>query len=145
KDGAACARMAAVRVFDDTDRWFTAEEPAVRLLDTLDIVLMRKDPPVDKRFVHAFYIMEHAARAGVRVVNDPLMLVDCNEKIFTIDFPQYCPPYVIGCDRAVLRDFLDRQGKIVIKPLDSMGGDGVFLVNADDVNFDVIWEIQTQR
>jgi glutathione synthase len=145
KDGAAWARMAGVTVADDAHRWYELRAPAVARLGDLDIVLMRKDPPVDKRFIHACYVLDRARRDGARVVNDPLALVDYNEKILATHFPQYCPPYVIGADRDVLREFMRAHERIIIKPLDSMGGEGVFLLHQDDVNFDVIWEVQTRR
>lgn len=145
KDGAAWANLSGVTVYDDTAHWYELRERAVVPLGDLDIILMRKDPPVDKRFIHACYVLDQARRDGARVVNDPLALVDYNEKILATHFPQFCPPYVIASDRDVLRDFMGAHDRIIIKPLDSMGGDGVFLVNRNDVNFDVIWEMQTRR
>ncbi|MBU0800135.1 MAG: glutathione synthase [Alphaproteobacteria bacterium] len=145
KDGQARARMRTVTVFDNAQKWYEEGEVEDKPLATLDLILMRKDPPVDKRFIHACYVLEQAVRNGVKVSNNPLALIDFNEKIFATHFPQYCPPYVISSDREVLREFLKQHDSIVIKPLDSMGGDGVFLVRRDDVNFEVIWEIQTQR
>lgn len=145
KDGQACARMTPVTVFDNKEKWFTAEDEIDQPLAELDIIIMRKDPPVDKRFIHACYVLEQAVRNGVAVYNDPLALIDFNEKIFATHFPEFCPPYVIASDADVLRSFRAAQGSIIIKPLDSMGGDGVFLVEKNDVNFDVIVEQQTQR
>jgi glutathione synthase len=145
KDGQARGRLRAVTVYDDIAQWYVLRDPEDVPLSTLDIILMRKDPPVDKRFIHACYVLETAMRNGVRVVNNPLALIDFNEKIFATHFARFSPPYIIGSNREILRDFLDEHQNIVIKPLDSMGGDGVFLVRAGDVNFDVIWEIQTQR
>lgn len=145
QNGRARGKMARVTVYDDELRWYESAEQENRELAALDVILMRKDPPVDKRFIHACYVLEMAVRNGVRVVNDPLCLIDFNEKIFSTHFPDFVPPYVIGCDRDVLREFLNSHGSIIIKPLDSMGGEGVFLVHEGDVNFDVIWEVQTQR
>ncbi len=145
KDGAARARICPVTVFDSLDKWYEMGEPVDAPMTKMDIVLMRKDPPVDKRFIHACYMLEQARRDGVRVVNPPLTLVDFNEKIFATHFPQYCPPYVIASDYETIRAFWAEHKRIIIKPLDSMGGDGVFLVGEKDVNFDVIWERQTER
>ena len=145
KDGTARARITPVTVFDNPDKWFELGEPYDAPLTKLDIVLMRKDPPVDKRFIHACYMLEQAMRDGVRVVNPPLTLIDFNEKIFATHFPEFCPPYVIASDYETIRAFWAEHKRIIIKPLDSMGGDGVFLVNEGDVNFDVIWEKQTER
>ena len=145
KNGHAYARLRPVDVFDNDQNWFTLHEPQILPLTALDVILMRKDPPVDKRFIHTCYMLEQAVRDGVRVWNDPSALLAHNEKVFTTLFPQFCPPYVIGSAKAVLQEFREQHEAIVIKPLDSMGGDGVFLVRRDDVNFDVIWELHTQR
>lgn len=145
EDGKSFAIAQKIRVFDDPDKWFELDAPERIALGTLDIILMRKDPPVDKRFIHACYMLEQAAREGVYVSNDPTALVSLNEKIFATHFPALCPPTVISSDKGVLRDFLDRHGKIILKPLDSMGGEGIFMVESRDVNFEVIWEVQTKR
>lgn len=127
------------------DQWHTLGEKSVRDLKNFTAVLMRKDPPVDKRFLHACYMLEHAVRDGGNVLNNPTSLIGLNEKLFATHFPDLTPTTVITSSRDVLRNFLDKHGKIIIKPLDSMGGEGVFMVTKDDVNFDVIWEIQTLR
>lgn len=134
-----------VRVFDNPEHWFELDPPEAFALTTLDLVVMRKDPPVDKRFLHACAMLEQAVRDGVRVVNNPTALVTLNEKLFASHFPEYCPETIIASDPGVLHDFLKTHGKIIIKPLDAMGGEGVFMVTHDDVNFEVIWEIQTKR
>lgn len=134
-----------IRVFDDPERWFEAEPPERFALASLDLIVMRKDPPVDKRFLHACAMLEQAARDGVRVANNPTALVTLNEKLFATHFPEYCPETVIASDQGILHDFLKTHEKIIIKPLDAMGGEGVFMVTRDDVNFEVIWEMQTQR
>jgi glutathione synthase len=145
QDGQSHAYAAKVDVFDDLKRWHAVEDRRAMPLKDLDIILMRKDPPVDKRFIHCCYLLEQAAREGVRVVNNPTALVALNEKLFATHFPDLCPPTLIASDKQALRDFLDRHGTIIIKPLDSMGGEGVFQVKQDDVNFEVIWELETKR
>lgn len=127
------------------DEWYTPGGQSTCDLKDFSAVLMRKDPPVDKRFLHACYMLEHAARDGGHVLNNPSSLIGLNEKLFATHFPDLAPVTVITSSRDVLRSFLDQHGKIIIKPLDSMGGEGVFMVTKDDVNFDVIWEIQTAR
>ena len=129
----------------DDKVWHNLGDQSTRDLKDFTAVLMRKDPPVDKRFLHACYMLEHAARDGGTILNNPSSLIGLNEKLFATHFPDLAPVTVITSSRDVLRNFLDKQGKIIIKPLDSMGGEGVFMVTKDDVNFDVIWEIQTAR
>jgi glutathione synthase len=144
QDGKSYGIAAPVDVFDDEKTWHSLGERQARPLTDFDVVLMRKDPPVDKRFIHTCYLLEQAVRDGVRVLNNPSMLVALNEKLFATHFPDLCPPTCIASDKATLRAFLDRHKTIVVKPLDSMGGDGIFQVRQDDVNFDVIWEVQTK-
>jgi glutathione synthase len=145
QDGSAMARMRQVDVFDDTDKWYEGFEYYHAPLSSLDIIFMRKDPPVDKRFIHACYVLEMAERNGVYVSNPALSLIDLNEKIYATHFPQFSAPYVITADKNVLSEFLNSHENIIIKPLDSMGGEGIFMVKKGDVNFEVIWEVQTNR
>lgn len=145
-NGRSCASVRPVGVFESDEQWFALEDIAAGpLAGRLDAVLMRKDPPVDKRFIHACYVLERAVCEGVRVLNDPSALIMHNEKLFALEFPAFCPPQVIGSDKRVMRDFLDQHEKVIIKPLDAMGGEGVFLLARDDVNFDVVWEMLTKR
>lgn len=145
QDGKGFGLAHEIEVFDDLENWF-AMEPAKRVpLAEMDVILMRKDPPVSKRFIHTCYMLEQAMREGVQVVNNPVALVAYNEKVFATHFPELCPPTVITSDFGVLSDFLQAHETIIIKPLDSMGGDGIFMVGKEDVNFEVIWESQTLR
>lgn len=145
EDDKARANVHPVKVFDDPAKWYEFEAPQNINLTELNFLLMRKDPPVDKRFIHTCYMLEHAARQGLKVVNNPTTLHTYNEKIFATHFPEYCPPYQISSDKEILRAFLDKHKKIIIKPLDAMGGQGVFMVREEDVNFEVIWEMQTHN
>lgn len=145
EDGKAFGITREIEVFDDSQHWFTFGETRHTPLGTLDVILMRTDPPVDKRYIHATYMLEQALHDGARVLNNPASLRNCNEKIFATRFPEFCPAYSIGSDLEVLQRFLEQHRKIVIKPLDGMGGNGVFCVEQGDVNFEVIWEELTQK
>lgn len=145
RDGRTFAYASSVEVFDDRQQWHRAGPREILPLRDLDIILMRKDPPVDKRFIHCCYLLEQAAREGVRVVNNPAALVALNEKLYATHFPELCPPTLITSDIDAIRDFLREFGKIIVKPLDAMGGEGVFMLTGDDVNFDVVWELETKR
>ncbi len=145
RDGRAYAMGRPVKVFDDNEKWFALNEEELIELGTLDVILMRKDPPVDKRFIHTTYVLEQAVRDGGTVANNPASLRNFNEKLFSLRFPQFAPPHLVSANLAALREFYDAHGRIIIKPLDAMGGQGVFLVEPGDPNFDVIWEVQTQR
>ena len=134
RDAAAYGVCTRVRVRDDRRRWFDALETATHALTDFDVILMRKDPPFDLEFLYATQLLEIAERAGVAVVNKPQALRDYNEKLAIAHFPQCAPPTLVSRDPAQLTQFIDEHAKVVIKPLDGMGGAGVFLVSADDPN-----------
>ena len=89
---------------------------------------MRKDPPFDTEYIYSTYILERAEEAGVLVVNRPQGLRDMNEKVYTAWFPQCCAPTLITRDMADMDAFLAEHGKIVVKPLDGMGGRSIFVL-----------------
>ena len=143
RDGAAHAGMRPVEVRDDPDDWFTLGDGRTEALASLDVVLMRKDPPFDMEFVYATYILERAEAAGVLVVNKPQSLRDANEKMFTAWFPQCCPPTLVTREHARMGEFLAEHGDIIVKPLDGMGGMSIFRVRVGDPNVNVIFETLT--
>jgi len=108
-------------------------------------VLMRKDPPFDMEYVYTTYILERAEQAGVRVVNRPQALRDANEKAYTAWFPQCCPPTLMTRDMGRIRAFLAEHKKIVVKPLEGMGGLLVFVLAEGDPNTSVVLETLTQN
>lgn len=109
----------------------------------LDVVLMRKDPPFNMNYIYTTYLLEHAERVGVLVVNKPASLRDANEKLFATWFPECTPPTLVTCRQAALRTFLDQHQDIVVKPLDGMGGASIFRVTKGDPNQNVIFETIT--
>ncbi|WP_038052150.1 glutathione synthase [Thioalkalivibrio sp. ALJ1] len=144
EDGRAAARSRPVTVRDTHSDFFTLGDVESGPASRFDLLLMRKDPPFDLEFVYATYALDLAARDGVRVSNRPQALRDVNEKAFTAHFPQCCPPTLITRDRSRIRDFLEVQGDIVVKPLDGMGGASVFRVRQGDPNTSVILETITE-
>jgi glutathione synthase len=140
RDGVPWARLATLSVRDDPHDWYTLGQPQWRDLRELDVVLMRKDPPVDAQFVYDTMVLEVAQRAGVMVVNDPQALRDCNEKLFALAFPQCIAPTLVARDRAELRQFVAEHGEVVLKPLDGMGGRGIFRVRHGDSNLNSMLE-----
>jgi glutathione synthase len=139
------ARMRELDVLDDPAGWFRVLADETRPLDSLPLVLMRKDPPFDMEYIYATYLLEQAQRRGVRVVNDPRSLRDANEKVFTARFPQCCPPNLITRRHADIEEFLARYGDIILKPLGGMGGYSIFRVRSADPNFNVIVESLTDQ
>ncbi|MFA6228743.1 MAG: glutathione synthase [Rhodanobacter sp.] len=140
RDGTPWARITPLQVRDDPRDWFTLGQAQWQPLRELDVVLMRKDPPVDQQFVYDTMVLEAAQRDGVMVVNDPLALRDCNEKLFALAFPQCIAPTLVSRDAGELRKFTAEHGEVVLKPLDGMGGRGIFRVKAGDSNLNSMLE-----
>lgn len=140
RDGAGWANLAALKVADQASGWFELDPPRWRPLAEMDVVLARKDPPFDAQFLYDTLVLDLAVRAGVHVVNDPQGLRDYNEKLAAQLFPQCCAPALVARERAELRRFAHEYGEIVLKPLDGMGGRGIFRSRGDDPNLNSILE-----
>jgi glutathione synthase len=140
RDGVPFARLAPLEVRDDPAGWYTLGERQWQDLRGIDVVLMRKDPPVDAQFIYDTMVLDAAQRGGVQVINDPQALRDCNEKLFALAFPQCIAPTLVSRDAGELRRFLAEHGEVVLKPLDGMGGRGIFRVKAGDSNLNSMLE-----
>ena len=145
EDSHCMARMAVLEVRADEADWFTLGEYRTRPLTDLDVVLMRKDPPVDLEFLYSGFLLERAEAEGVLVVNRPASVRNASEKLYTAWFTQCCAPMRVSRDKRVLEDFLREQGDIVVKPLNGMGGASVFRIRKDDPNLHVILETITDN
>ncbi|MFK7993741.1 MAG: glutathione synthase [Granulosicoccus sp.] len=141
--GRSYANRRTVKVFDDNKHWFEAEAPADAPLAENDIILMRKDPPFDMDFVYTTHILEHAASEGVLVSNNPASLRDVNEKLSTTWFSEFCPPTLVTTSSTRLKEFIQEHKDAIIKPLDGMGGAGIFRLTPDDPNINIILEHST--
>jgi glutathione synthase len=144
RDGRPLGRLAPLTVRDDPHDWFTLGEAAWGDLAAIDLILARKDPPVDPEFILDTQVLELAAEAGACVVNRPQGLRDANEKLFALRFPECCPPTLLARDAASLRAFVATHGEVVLKPLDGMGGRGIFRSRHGDPNLNSILETLLQ-
>ena len=140
RDGRAVAAAAPLAVREDPAGWFELGRWTELEFGPGQVVLMRKDPPVDAEFIYDTQVLDLARQAGAQVVNDPRGLRDFNEKLAAMLFPQCCPPTLVSRDAAVLKAFVTGQGKAVLKPLDGMGGRSIFRARAGDSNLNVILE-----
>ncbi len=140
RGGEAVAAAAPLAVKDDKAGWYTLGEFAEWRFGPGQIVLMRKDPPVDGEYLYDTHVLGIAQQAGALVVNDPQGLRDFNEKLAALLFPQCCPPTLVSRDPAALKAFVHEHGEAVLKPLDGMGGRSIFRVKAGDPNTNVILE-----
>jgi len=145
RDGRTYARMRRLSVERNAESWFGFLGETDAPLDSLDVVLMRKDPPFDQEYIYATYLLECAENRGLYVVNKPRSLRDANEKLFTAWFPQCCPPTLVAREGHKIREFLHEQGEIILKPLDGMGGASIFRIAENDPNLSVILETMTRH
>lgn len=145
QDERCLVQMSPLEVHNDAVCWFERGAAGVRPLATLDVVLMRKDPPVDMEYLYTTFLLERAEAEGVLVVNTPAALRNASEKLYTAWFRECCPPTRVSCNMDRLREFLGEHGDIVVKPLNGMGGASVFRVRHDDPNVNVILETITDN
>lgn len=140
RGGPVTAQAEAIELTGDTRDWFRAGLPAAVALKDVDAVLMRKDPPFDSEFFYATHLLEQAEREGARVFNRPRALRDHSEKLALMEFPEWIGPTLVARDPAELRRFHAEQRDIILKPLDGMGGMGIFRVREDGLNLGSIIE-----
>ena len=144
RDGAAVATVAPLQVRDDSAGWYELGIWSQVVLGPRQVVLMRKDPPVDANYLHDTQILGLAQRAGAVVVNDPRGLRDMNEKLTALEFPQCCPPTLVSREAPAIKAFIAEHGEAVLKTLDGMGGRSIFRARHGDPNVNVILETLTE-
>ena len=142
RDGRARLQAAPITLQTGPD-WDALGDKAEHAPEDFDAVLMRKDPPFDSEYVYSTYLLELAESQGARVLNRPQSIRDWNEKLSVARFPQFAPAFLVTRDETEIRAFLAEHGDIVVKPLDGMGGSGVFRLHATDHNISVILETIT--
>ena len=119
RNGETMASLRSLTVYDD-DAWYAMGERYDASLSTLDVVLMRKDPPFDIEFFYTTQLLEDAERRGTLIVNRCASLRDCNEKLFATQFPECCPPLLVSRDPNALKAFHAEHGDVIFKPLDGL-------------------------
>lgn len=143
-EGEVVGRAKPLTLIADGDPWYALGRAEATPLQDFDLVLMRKDPPFDSEYVYSTYLLELAETRGARVVNRPRALRDFNEKLATAKFPQFMPPTLVTRDGTRIREFLTVHNDTIFKPLDGMGGRGIFRVRLNDYNLSVIIETLTE-
>ena len=138
--GMVQAQVRHIRLTGEAPQWFVAESTTVRELRHFDAVVMRKDPPFDSEYFYATHLLEQAEREGAQVFNKPRALRDHPEKLAVMEFPQFIGPTLVTRDAAVVRAFHQEHRDIILKPLDGMGGAGIFRVKDDGLNLGSIIE-----
>ena len=122
------------------EEWFQVTRTSVRPLKEFDAVLMRKDPPFDDEYFYATHMLEQAEREGARVFNKPAALRDHPEKLAIMEFPQFVSPTLVTRQASEVRRFHEEHADIILKPLDGMGGMGIFRVGPEGMNLGSIIE-----
>ncbi len=145
RDAAPWGHAALITVKDDPDDWFTLGDENWVDLRKVDVILARKDPPVDSQFLYDTMVLELAQMGGALVVNDPRALRDANEKLFSLHFPQCIPPTVVAREAKTIKAFVQDHDEVILKPLDGMGGRSIFRSHRGDPNLNVILETLTEN
>lgn len=142
-DGKAYASAAPLEVFRNEHDWYRLQPPRDIELSTMDVILMRQDPPFNMRYIFVTYLLALAEKDGVLIVNKPQALRDANEKFFINEFPEYAPTTLVSANPDKLRTFLAQHQDIILKPLDGMGGASIFRLTPQDPNVSVVIETMT--
>jgi glutathione synthase len=139
-DGRVVAPMRQIALTGDHPQWFAEQGTPTLALAEVDAVVMRKDPPFDSEYFYATHLLQQAEREGARVFNKPATLRDHPEKLAIMEFPQFIAPTLVARDAAAIRAFHAEHRDIILKPLDGMGGMGIFRVGPDGLNLGSIIE-----
>ncbi len=141
----ARAQMKPLKVFNNANNWYQLDSAEDQTLNSLDAILMRKDPPFNMDYIYSTYILEKAEEKGTLIINKPQSLRDANEKLFTNNFPQCMPATLVSSQAKHIKTFYQEHKDIILKPLDGMGGASVFRIKPGDSNLGVIIETLTKH
>lgn len=143
-NGKAAATFHSLTV-NDSENWYEIGKDTLSNISSIDILLMRKDPPYTMRYLYDTYWLDLAEKQGVLVVNNPQSLRDCNEKYFISQFPELTPTTLISRNTEELKAFHHTHGNVIYKPLDGMGGHNIFQVDESGSNLNVIIELLNEQ
>jgi glutathione synthase len=142
---AVVANAARITLTGDAEDWYRAEAPVMQPLTAFDAIVERSDPPFDMEYIYATYLLELAQTQGARIFNKPEAVRNHNEKLAIAKFPQFIPPTLVTGDAVRVRAFHSEHRDIILKPLDGMGGAGIFRVKEDGLNLGSIIETLTRN
>jgi len=141
--GEISAQVTPIQLTNQDEDWVRCGTPSQRTLRSFDAVINRKDPPFDLEYVTTTWLLSAAERAGACVVNSPQAVRDHNEKLAILEFAQFNAPTLVTRDAQHIHAFIDAQRDVVIKRLDTMGGENIFRIRSDDPNRNAIVEIMS--
>lgn len=139
------AKVRRIDLTGEALNWFREEPSENRMLKDFDAIVMRKDPPFDSEFFYATHLLEQAEREGAQVFNRPRALRDHPEKLAIMEFSQFIGPTLVTKDPQAVRIFHAEHKDIILKPLDGMGGMGIFRVKEDGLNLGSVIETLNQH
>ncbi|CAL4325326.1 glutathione synthase [Buchnera aphidicola] len=145
KENKVYGRTKYLTVIKDKKKWFSFSEEKITLLSELNVILMRKDPPVNIEFIYLTYLLDKLKKENVLVINNPTSLRNYNEKLLATNFPKIIPKTLMSRSIAEIKKFLYEHKDIIIKPLDAMGGKSIFRIKDKDENKQVILETMTKN
>lgn len=145
RDGRVLAKASQITLTGEAGAWYRVEQTGQQSLTEFDVVVERTDPPFDMEYVYATHLLELAEAQGVRVVNRPAAIRNHNEKLAITGFTQFIAPTLVTSDASHVRAFHTEHRDIILKPLDGMGGMGVFRVRDDAMNLGAIIETLTDN
>ncbi len=140
RDGKVSAAVRPVKVRDNAGDYFTLGEPQTVDLGSFDVVLLRQDPPFDLAYISTTHMLDRI-HPKTLVVNDPSHVRNAPEKVFVTEFPELMPPTLITRDLDAIKAFRAEHNDIVMKPLYGLGGQAVFRLARDDLNFGSLYDL----
>ncbi|KFF41390.1 MAG: glutathione synthase [Candidatus Atelocyanobacterium thalassa isolate SIO64986] len=152
--GKAWAKMSQIKVnptfFREKQKlknysWYEISSIELICLDTMNVVFMRKDPPVNIRYLYATYILDMINPMNTLVLNSPRGLREANEKIYALQFHQFMPATIVSKDKEAIHNFVDTYKMAVLKPLGGKAGEGILILDLKDPNLNSIIEISTYQ
>ena len=144
ENGVVSAEVAEITLTGDPDAWYTVKAAASMKLSEFDAIIERKDPPFDMEYVYLTQLLELAESQGARVFNSPAAIRTHNEKLSIAQFSQFTSPTLVTSSETRLRAFHAEHGDVIFKPLDGMGGAGIFRIKDDGMNLGSVIETLTE-
>jgi glutathione synthase len=130
--------------FSNSETWYRLGNTQEYVAKDFDAIIMRKDPPFDNEYLYSTYLLDLAQQQGGLVLNNPTAIRNWNEKLSVTRFPQFTPEFIVTANNELIRAFLAEYRDIVVKPLDGMGGNGIFRLTENDPNIGAILETITK-
>jgi len=145
ENGIVTANVVRIVLTENDENWYCISASLTLCLSDFDAILMRKDPPFDMEYAYSTHLLELAEMQGAKVFNRPRAIRDFNEKLAISQFSKYISPTLVTRDSTRLGAFHAEHKDIILKPLDNMGGAGVFRVRSDGLNLGSIIEVLTDN